>query len=352
MSSIFGKIPVGVIMAAAVVVLVVLGLLNLFLGSVIIPPGDVWNILTGKAELVDHVKQLIVLQYRLPQAVTAIFAGAGLAVAGLLMQTLFRNPLADPSILGISSGSSLGVALLLLFSGTNTGLFLSETGWIGQTGLIMSALTGAFLVLIIISWLSRIMSDMVSLLIAGIMISYITGSLVGITKYFSQKEDLQAFVLWGLGSFSNVGQARLPFFVIAVALGLLLSVFLVKPLNLLLLGERYAANLGVSVKRVQFFILIISGVLTAVITAYTGPVAFIGLAVPHLARNLLGESSHRILLPAVMILGASLALACNLIARLPGFEGSLPVNAVTSLIGAPVVVWFLIRRKHLYSNGK
>ncbi len=324
--------------------------LNLFFGSVIIPPGEIWKALVfpqTEAGTYSH----ILYQYRLPQAVTALFSGAGLAVAGLYMQTLFRNPLADPSILGISSGASLGVALLLLFSGAVSGKLLATAHWAGQTSLMAAAFAGALVVLAFVSWLGRRLSDMVSLLIAGMMIAYVTSALVGIAKYFSQKEDLQAFVLWGLGSFSNVGPSRLPFFTTMVSLGLFTSAFLVKPLNLMLIGDRYAANSGVNVKRIQLYSVLISGFLTAVITAYAGPVAFIGLAVPHLSRMIFRTSSHHILLPGSILIGASMALTCNLIARLPGIDGSLPVNAVTSLIGAPMVIWFILRHKHLFHRN-
>jgi iron complex transport system permease protein len=333
-----------------VLFLIFLFFLNLFFGSVPLDFQTVWFSLTSTGQKADPAHATIVLNYRLPQAITAMLSGAGLAVAGLLMQTLFRNPLADPSILGISSGASLGVAVLLLTFSALSGHVLSSLGWISQFGVILAAFTGSMLVLLLITWLGRLLMNIVSLLIAGIMIAYVTGALVGIAKYFSHKEDLQAFVLWGLGSFSNVGSSQIPFFTFATGIGLILSYLMVKPLNMLLLGERYAANLGLNVKRSQLFILLVSGYLTAVITAYAGPIAFIGLAVPHLARNIFRDSNHHLLLPAVMVIGASLALFCNLIARLPGFESSLPVNAVTSLIGAPIVIWVIVKKKHLYSS--
>ncbi len=331
--------------------LLALLLLNIFVGSVMIRPTLVWEALTGNGDQENSMVKHIVDQYRMPQAITALVSGAALAVAGLLMQTLFRNPLADPSVLGISSGASLGVALLLLFAGAASGHYLLAASWLGQTSLMMAAFTGAMLVLLIITWLGRLLQNMVSLLIAGMMIAYVAGALVGIAKYFSQKEDLQAFVLWGLGSFSNVGPARLPMFAITTLLVMLSSFFLAKPLNLMLIGDRYAANLGVHVKKVRLATLLIAGLLTAIVTAYAGPVAFIGLAVPHMARMLFKTAEHLVLLPAAMLLGATLALFCNLVARLPGFDGSLPVNAVTSLIGAPMVVWFILKRKHLFSSN-
>jgi iron complex transport system permease protein len=293
---------------------------------------------------------MIIYQYRLPQALTALFAGAALAVAGLMMQTLFKNPLADPSILGISSGASLGVALLLLTTGMISGHALIETVWLRHIGIIFAAAAGAMGVLFIITLLSKRLAGMVSLLIAGIMISYIAGAIVGMVKYFSQKEDLQAFVIWGMGSFSNVGMKQLPVFIILLSLLLITSLSLMKPLNIMLLGDQYAANLGLNIRLYQRFVLLIAGLLTAIVTAYAGPIAFIGLAVPHLARNLFKSSNHKILLPATMLTGASLALACNLIARLPGFDGSLPINSITSLVGAPFVIWIIVKRQRFFSS--
>jgi iron complex transport system permease protein len=281
---------------------------------------------------------------------TAALTGAALALAGLLLQTLFRNPLADPSILGISSGASLGVALLLFGSATLTGNAY-KFSFLGPIGIVSASFAGALAVLIAITFLSRVLSNMSSLLIAGIMIAYLAAAGTGIIKYFSNREDLQAFVVWGMGSFSGVGKHSLPFFSTAVVLGMLASMPLVKPLNLLLLGETYALNLGLSVKWLRTIVLLLSGYLTAVTTAYTGPIAFLGLAVPHIARNLFKTSNHGLLLPASMLIGAILALLCNLIARLPGFDGSLPVNSITALIGAPVVVYILVKRYRSMQTG-
>ncbi len=342
--------PVSIHLIAQFLLLFLLFTANLFIGSVDLPFEEVWRVLSGRVTNDGSPAIHIVMQYRLPQTITAVIAGSSLAVAGLLMQTLFRNPLADPSILGISSGASLGVAVLLLVSGSLIGSNSVADGWVSQMGLIFAAFIGATAVLGLISWLGKILSNIVSLLIAGIMIAYVAGALVGIAKYFSQKEDLQAFVLWGLGSFSNVGLSQLPYFAFGSITGILMALLMIKPLNLLLLGEGYAANLGINVKRVQMFVLVIAGFLTAIVTAYAGPVAFIGLAVPHLARNIFRTSNHGLLIPAVILTGSSLALFCNLIARLPGFDTSLPVNAVTSLIGAPIVIWVIVRRKHLFTN--
>lgn len=322
----------------------VLFILNLFLGSVIIPITEVFKILFGE-NTSGQTESLIILNFRLPQAYTALFAGAALAVAGLMMQTLFRNPLADPSILGISSGAGLGVALLLFFTGTASNQVITSD-IISHLGINMAAFAGALAILILILFISNKLGNAVSLLIVGIMIAYVAGALVGFVKYLSRKEDVYAYALWGLGSFSNVGKSQLPVFIISISIGLVLSILMMKSLNLLLLGDRYAVNLGLNIKKTTIFIVVITGFLTAVVTAYAGPIAFIGLAVPHLARSLFKTADHKLLLPATMLLGACLALFCNIIARLPGFDGSLPINSVTSLIGAPIVIWFIFRHRN------
>lgn len=338
-------------LVSSVLVLLSLFLLNLFWGSVSISFKDVFSILTLNLNDIDSSNIIIIQQFRFPQATTAAFSGAGLAIAGLLMQTLFRNPLADPTILGISAGASFGVAVLLLFTGMVSGQALVAFHWAKNIGIVFASFAGAILVLFLITMLRKKLSSMVGLLIAGLMIAYVVGAVVGIIKYFSHKEDMHAFVIWGLGSFSNIGLSQLPFFVINVSLGLVASVLLMKPLNLMLLGEKYAQNLGLNVKKNQMLTLLVSGFLTAVITAYAGPIAFLGLAVPHLARNLFRSSDHKVLIPASIVTGASLALLCNLIARLPGFDVNLPVSSVTSLIGAPIVIWIILKRQNPYSGS-
>ncbi len=342
------KFPI--VLSTLLLLLVLMVVLNLLFGSVEIPLGDILTVIFEGGKGVDEGTMLIVNNFRIPQTITAILSGAGLAIAGLLMQTLFRNPLADPSILGISSGASLGVALLLATSGIITGQAFVAFGLWSQIGITGAAFLGAMLVLFLIMFLSRRMGNIVSLLIIGIMIAYIAGALVGFVKFYSQREDVHTFVIWGLGSFANVSRAQLPFFTMVTLAALGLSWLMVKPLNLLLLGERYATNLGLNVSRNQVLIILIAGFLTSVVTAFSGPIAFIGLAVPHLVRNFLKTSDHRLLIPAVMIMGALLALFCNLIARLPGFDGSLPINAVTSLIGAPIVIWIILHRRQIYDS--
>ena len=320
---------------------IVLFAMNLCFGSVSIPMKEIWAAIFGGEKATYRA---IVMDYRLPQAITALLAGIGLSVSGLLMQTLFRNPLADPSLLGISSGSSLGVALVVLL-GTATGLSVNTLTLWSTFGVTVAAFVGAFAVLLLILALSSRLRSMVSLVLVGIMIAYIAGSVTDILKFFSQKEGLHSFVIWGMGSFSNVSKAQLPFFAIAVVAGAIGSFFLFKTLNLLLLGERYAENLGVNIKRSSMLIILASGFLTALITAFCGPIAFLGLAVPHIARFLFKSSDHKLLIPATAFIGMDLALFCNLIARLPSFEGNLPVNSVTALIGAPIVLWVIFHRQ-------
>ena len=334
--------PILLISIGIVAVGLLLFVMNLCFGSVSIPMKEIWAaVIDGEGS----TYRAIVLDYRLPQAITALLAGIGLSVSGLLMQTLFRNPLADPSLLGISSGSSLGVALVVLL-GTATGLSVSTLSLWSTFGVTVAAFVGAFAVLLLILALSSRLRSIVSLVLVGIMIAYIAGSITDILKFFSQKEGLHSFVIWGMGSFSNVSKAQLPFFAIAVIAGTVASFLQFKTLNLLLLGERYAENLGVNIKRSSMLIILASGFLTALITAFCGPIAFLGLAVPHIARFLFKSSDHKLLIPATAFIGMDLALFCNLIARLPSFEGNLPINSVTALIGAPIVLWVIFHRQH------
>jgi iron complex transport system permease protein len=325
---------------------VVLLLLNIALGSVYIPLRAVIEILAGNISDVESWA-IIINKTRLPQSLTAVLGGAGLAVSGLQMQTLFRNPLADPSIMGVSSGAGLGVALVLM-AGNIGELALSTHGIFGHLTITTAALGGAVAVLFMILFLSNRLRNNAMLLIAGIMTGYVASSLISILKFYSMKEDVHSFVIWGLGSFSSVSWLKMQVFAPAVLTGLLFSFLLIKPLNILALGEDYARNLGVNIKKSRFFILFVTGLLTAVITAFCGPIAFLGLAVPHITRSLFRTSNQRILVPAVMLSGAALALFCNLIARLPGFDGALPVNAVTGIIGAPIVIWVIVKGNRIY----
>ena len=322
---------------------IILFILNLFIGSVTIPFSDLFNVFFSEES--NQTVRTIVMDYRLPQAVTAMFAGAALSISGLLMQTLFRNPLADPSMLGISSGAGLGVAITILLNGILGGSALSTMGIWSNLGVSLAAFVGATFVLMLILGFSSRLRNMTTLIIIGLMISYLAGSLTDIMKFFSMKEDIHAFVIWGMGSFSAVGTSKLMFFSISVIIGLFASLFLSKNLNVILLGDLYAENLGINVKRNNLFIILISGYLTAIVTAYCGPIAFLGLAIPHLARFTFKTSDHRILTPVVMLIGMTVSLLCNLVARMPGFEGNLPINAVTAFIGAPVVIWVILRKR-------
>lgn len=321
---------------------VVLFALNLIAGSVAIPFADCWKAIFSDD---SGTYRSIIVEYRLPQAVTALLAGAGLSVSGLLMQTLFRNPLADPSLLGISSGSSLGVAVVILLTGGISGMSAGTLSWWPTIGISAAAFLGAFLVLLLILALSSRLKNMVSLILVGIMIAYIASSITDVLKFFSQKEDVHAFVIWGMGSFSSVGKAQLPFLGISTGIGVVFAFLLSKTLNLLLLGDRYAENLGVNIRRASMLVILVSGYLTAIITAFCGPIAFLGLAVPHIARFLFKTSNHKTLIPATILIGMDLALLCNLIARLPGFESNLPINSVTALVGAPIVIWVIFHRQ-------
>lgn len=322
---------------------ILLFFLNLFVGSVTIPFADLFKVFFG--EETNSTISTIVFDYRLPQAVTALFAGAALSVAGLLMQTLFRNPLADPSMLGISSGAGLGVAITILFTGILGGNALSSFGLWSNIGVSIAAFLGATLVLLLILGFSSRVRNMTTLIIIGLMVSYLAGSLTDIMKFFSMKEDIHAFVIWGMGSFSAVGNTKLAFFSISIIIGLFASLFMSKNLNIMLLGDLYAENLGLNVKRNNLFVILVSGYLTAIVTAYCGPIAFLGLAIPHLTRFIFKTSDHRILVPAVMLIGMIVSLLCNLVARMPGFEGNLPINAVTAFIGAPIVIWVILRKR-------
>lgn len=319
--------------------------LNLLLGTVQIPVEAVVRILAGD-EAMSEIWFNIIWSSRVPQALTATVAGAGLAVSGLQMQTVFRNPLAGPSVLGISNGASLGVACVVLLSGSLGGVALSRLGYMGDVAMSIAAIVGALLVMALILYVSQQVKGNVTLLIIGVMIGYLANAVIGVLKFFSAEEDIKAYVVWGLGSFARVSGDQMTLFVVLMAILLPLSMLLVKPMNLLLLGDDYAVNLGLNLRRARFLVISSSGILVAIVTAYCGPVMFIGLAVPHLCRALFNTADHRILMPATLLVGASLALVCNLIARMPGFEGALPVNSVTALVGAPVIASVLFHRRH------
>ena len=324
------------------VLIVVLFVLNLLLGSVSIPAGDVLRILMGDDSLKPSW-QFIILESRLPQAITATLCGASLAVSGLLLQTAFRNPLAGPSIFGINSGAGLGVASVMLLMGG--GLSVGSLQVSGFAAVLIAAFIGAMAVMALIFFFSTLVRNNVMLLIVGIMIGYITNSAISLLNFFATDEGVKSYMVWGMGSFGGVSMANMPVFAGVTLFGLLGALLLIKPLNALLLGDRYAENLGVNILRVRNWLLIVTGLLTAVTTAFCGPVAFIGLAVPHIARLLLTTDNHRVLLPATILCGAVVALVCNLICFLPGESGVIPLNAVTPLIGAPVIIYVIARKR-------
>ncbi len=317
---------------------------SLAYGTVPIPPIDVVRILLGQPS--DPVAwSTIVLESRLPQATTALLVGASLAAAGLLLQTLFRNPLAGPSILGISDGANLGVAIVMLFFGGTIGLTTGGAAIGGSLALILAAFAGACCVLALIIYFSTRVSGNVMLLILGIMVGYLASSLISLLNFYASADRIRGYVMWGMGDFSSVSNTRLPFFALCTLGGLIAALLLVKPLNALLLGERYATNLGVKIRRTRVLILLCTGLLTATATAFCGPVSFIGLAVPHVARLTLGRADHRMLLPVTMLLGSTMALLCNLLTVIPGTGTVFPLNAVTPIFGAPVIIYVILRRR-------
>ena len=321
------------LLTAALLGLFFLGLVH---GAVHIPLKDVLRILTGSYEG-RHAWRHIVLETRLPQTLTALLAGSSLAVSGLMLQTLFRNPLAGPSILGISDGANLGVAVAMIYLGTTR--YLTT---------IAGALAGALAVLALILAFSRKVKNNVMLLIIGIMVGYLASSVISILNYYASADKVHQYVLWGMGDFSGVSLVRLPVLAGCSAAGLFCALLLGKPLNALLLGEAYASNLGIDVRRTRLAILLCTGVLTAVITAFCGPVSFLGLAVPHIARMLLGSADHRHLLPVTLLAGACTAQLCNCLTVLPGSSQVLPLSAITPIVCAPVIIYVITSRRNTH----
>lgn len=320
---------------------------NLFCGSVSIPAELVLDILTG-GEAEKASWHYIVIGSRLPQTITAMLCGAALAVSGLMLQTAFRNPLAGPSILGITNGASLGVALVMLFSGgvLGSGMVMGDSvlALTGVWAVIMSAFLGALMVIALLLSLSQVINSNMMLLILGIMVSYLTSSVVALLNYFADSDNVHSYVMWGMGSFGDVTLKQLPWFAGTCLVGLVLAILQIKPLNALLLGNNYAASLGVNIHRTMAMLLIATGLLTASATAFCGPVAFIGLAVPHIARLTVRTADHRILVPATILTGSALALLCNVICILPE-NTIIPINAVTPLFGAPVIIYIIWKEK-------
>lgn len=328
---------------ATTLAIIILFALNLIFGAVKIPLADIINIICGKSS--GHASwDYIILQTRLPQAITAVLCGGALAVSGLLLQTAFRNPLAGPSIFGINSGASLGVALvMLLFGGSITSGGISVSGFMA---IIIAAFAGAAAVMGILLLFSTMVNSNVMLLIVGIMIGYISSSAISLLNFFATEEGVHSYMIWGLGNFGGVSMNQIPIFSIITLAGLMLSLLLIKPLNAILLGEQYAENLGINTIRLRNQLLFVTGLLTAVTTAFCGPIAFIGLAVPHIARMLLSTDNHKILIPATILTGSAISLLCNIICILPGENGIIPLNAVTPIMGAPVIIYVIVKGKH------
>ncbi|MDT0649160.1 iron ABC transporter permease [Zunongwangia sp. F297] len=317
-------------------------LLNIGLGSVTIPLKDIFASIFN-AEVSRETYSYIVLEYRLPKAITAVITGSGLAISGLLMQTLFRNPLAGPYVLGLSSGASLGVAIVIMgasiFGGAFTGLFLSK--W----SLVIASSLGSLLVLIAVMLASVKLRDTMAILIIGLMFASLTAAVVSVLSYFSPAAQLQQYVFWSFGSLGNLSWGEVSILAIFWFVGIIIAISCIKNLNTLLLGEQYARTLGMSIQKNRFKIILATSLLAGSITAFVGPIAFVGLAVPHLIRQIIPVNNHSILLPAVILGGAALMLICDIAAQLPGNEFTLPINAITSLIGAPVVIWLLVRKR-------
>ena len=321
------------------VLLIAFFLVNISLGSVAIPLKDIFASFFG-GDVSKSSWEYIITQYRVPKAITAIFVGSG-----LFMQTLFRNPLAGPFVLGLSSGASLGVAFLILGAGAFGG-FLSNA-LVSEWSLVLASAFGSFLVLLAVLAVTFRVKDTMAILIIGLMFGSVTSAVVAVLSYFTNAEKLQQYVFWSFGSLGNQSWYGVLILTICVLVGLFIAFFSVKSLNALLLGENYAKSLGVQLKRTTLLIIFSTSILAGAITAFAGPIAFIGLAVPHITRQWVTTSNHRVLLPAVLLLGAIVMLICDSIAQIPFSEYTLPINAITSLVGAPVVIWLLVRKKKL-----
>ena len=322
-------------------------LLNLSIGSVSIPVEDIFDILIGN-DIENSVWKKIIMDFRLPRAITAILAGMGLSLSGLFMQTYFRNPLAGPFVLGISSGASLGVALVVLGSSWLAAMspFIDPGNW----GIISGSVIGASLVFSVVLLFSKKVNNNTSLLIIGLMFSSATSSIVSILQYFSTPENIQSYLIWTFGDLGGVTLGELNILAPIMIIALLLTIFMIKPLNILQLGELYAKNAGLNIKRTRYMIVFLTALLAGSITAFCGPIAFIGLAVPHIARMIVNSTDHNKILPVTAFTGAIILLSCDIVSRMPGFTQTLPLNAVTSLFGGPLVIWLIIKKKNLHSS--
>ncbi len=314
-------------------------LLNLSLGSVAIPTSEIFNSLIGND--IKSSWEIILWNFRLPKAITAILVGMGLSISGLLMQTLFRNPLAGPYVLGLSSGSSLGVAFVIM------GAAFLPSFLVSDYGIVLASFIGSFLVLLAVLVVSQKLRDTMAILIVGLMFGSFTSAIVSVLSYFSTAHELQKFTFWAMGSLANLSWHAILILTVGVAIGLLISIFCIKPLDALLLGENYAKSLGLNFKKTRMLLILATSILAGCITAFAGPIAFVGLAVPHLAKLVFQTSNHLTLFWSTLLLGAILMLVCDSIAQLPGSDFTLPINAITSMVGAPVVVWLLVRKRKL-----
>ena len=322
--------------------IIVLFAMNLIVGSVRIPLADVCDILFDKFDGKESWKYII-MENRLPQALTAMLCGASLAVCGLMLQTAFRNPLAGPDVFGISSGAGLGVAIVMLFLGGSVSTTLFTVS--GFLAILTSAFIGAIVVTMIILFLSTMVRNSVLLLIVGLMVGYVSSSAVALLNFFASEEGVKSYMVWGLGNFGGVSMDHMLLFALLCLVGIIASIFLIKPLNIMLLGTQYAESLGINIRQIRNLLLVTVGLLTAVTTAFCGPISFIGLAIPHISRLLFRTDNHQILLPGTVLTGAVIALFCNLVCYLPGELGIIPLNAVTPLIGAPVIIYVIIKRR-------
>ena len=322
--------------------IIMLFAMNLIVGSVRIPLADVYDILFDKFEGKESWKY-IVMENRLPQALTAMLCGASLAVCGLMLQTAFRNPLAGPDVFGISSGAGLGVAIVMLFLGGSVSTTLFTVS--GFLAILTSAVIGAIVVTMIILFLSTMVRNSVLLLIVGLMVGYVSSSAVALLNFFASEEGVKSYMVWGMGNFGGVSMDHMLLFALLCLVGIIASIFLIKPLNIMLLGTQYAESLGINIRQIRNLLLVTVGLLTAVTTAFCGPISFIGLAIPHISRLLFRTDNHQILLPGTVLTGAVIALFCNLVCYLPGELGIIPLNAVTPLIGAPVIIYVIIKRR-------
>lgn len=322
--------------------IIVLFAMSLIVGSVRIPLADVCDILFDKFDGKESWKY-IVMENRLPQALTAMLCGASLAVCGLMLQTAFRNPLAGPDVFGISSGAGLGVAIVMLFLGGSVSTTMFTVS--GFLAILTSAFIGAIVVTMIILFLSTMVRNSVLLLIVGLMVGYVSSSAVALLNFFASEEGVKSYMVWGMGNFGGVSMNHMQLFALLCLVGIIASIFLIKPLNIMLLGTQYAESLGINIRQIRNLLLVTVGLLTAVTTAFCGPISFIGLAIPHISRLLFRTDNHQILLPGTVLTGAVIALFCNLVCYLPGELGIIPLNAVTPLIGAPVIIYVIIKRR-------